>query len=331
MVMPMAYEMPTPEARFTGIFIPVEVLEMEELSLFEMILLSWIDAFSTKKYKGCFASNGHLAERLRVESNTVAKALTRLRNLDLIEDVSFNGRTRVIRSKVNQKIYEIQSYAGLDKNPSGLDKNPSPLDKNPKPSLYIESKDKNKDKMSELDSPPTQHNIKHQTQSSLSVGLSTFLFSKIKEINPKTATPNLVQWQKELDVMMRQDNRTEQEIRELMEFLAKTHDSSAQFSWSAVIKSPKALRKNFASAWAQMKKTTEIKKPTKASEEDSFKNRELSKDFIKRNWVKIRDSRIPIEDKVNFIKIGHDDLRYDELKFNELFKHNLKKIQFSGE
>ena len=65
---------PTP--RFTGIFIPVEILEMHDLTYLELILLSWIDALYCKKHRGCFASNAYLASKLQSQPNTIAKAIT---------------------------------------------------------------------------------------------------------------------------------------------------------------------------------------------------------------------------------------------------------------
>lgn len=89
-----------PVPRFTGIFIPVEILELKNLSYLEKFLLSWIDALYCKKHGGCFVSNKHLANKLDVKENTVSKALTHFRKLKLIEDVSFDGRTRVITTKI---------------------------------------------------------------------------------------------------------------------------------------------------------------------------------------------------------------------------------------
>lgn len=117
----MNYEDEVPKARFTGIFIPAELMEIEELSMLELMLLSWIDALHSEKRGGCFAKNEYLAKKLRVKENTVAKALVHLRDLHLLEQVSFDGRNRVIRSKVDEyKVFvktHSQSNAGLDLNP----------------------------------------------------------------------------------------------------------------------------------------------------------------------------------------------------------------------
>jgi hypothetical protein len=138
-----------PSPRFTGIFIPVEVLEREDLSLLEKILLSWIDAMYSTQHGGCFASNEYLGKKLGVEANTIAKTLSHLRKLEFIEDVSFDGRTRVIRSRVNAIIENEQGKAALEKNPSRVGEKSNPgFEKNPSrvpPQLYTDdSKDYSK-------------------------------------------------------------------------------------------------------------------------------------------------------------------------------------------
>lgn len=115
--------------RFSGIFIPVEILEMDELSPIEQILLSWIDALYHDDDGGCFASNTYLAQKLKVKENTISKSLTKFRLLGLIEDVSFNGRRRVIRALVAKKVDEVQSKRSrktmfTDDLEPGLDLNP---------------------------------------------------------------------------------------------------------------------------------------------------------------------------------------------------------------
>jgi hypothetical protein len=137
-------------SRFTGIFIPAEILAFEELSLFEMILLATVDSLYCSDHGGCYASNEFLGKRLRgAQENTVSKALTNLRHLGLIEDVSFDGRKRVIRALINKYIDKVQSKSGLDKNPMGVGQKSNPaMDKNPSgvpPVLIIESKVENKE------------------------------------------------------------------------------------------------------------------------------------------------------------------------------------------
>ncbi len=142
--------MSNPTPRFTGLFIPVEVLNHPELTLLEQMLLSWIDALYSEAKKGCYASNDYFATKLKVKENTIAKALTSLRQKNLIEDVSFDGRHRVIRAKIGAYVEKCQSNPGLDLNPTPIGfKSNAALDENPKPT-YI--RDKSIDKS--IDTPP---------------------------------------------------------------------------------------------------------------------------------------------------------------------------------
>lgn len=115
----------TPTPRFTGIFIPVEILEMSELTLLEQMLLAWIDALYCADRGGCFASNEYLASRLKVQENTIAKAITRLRSLGLIEDVAFDGRRRVIRALIGKFVDYRHSQKPQSQSNSALDLNPT--------------------------------------------------------------------------------------------------------------------------------------------------------------------------------------------------------------
>ena len=105
---------PKPKTRFTGIFIPVEILEIKGLSNNEKILLSYIDALYCKDAGGCFASNQYLSEKLDVTADCISKCITLLKRMGLIEQVSFDGRRRIIRAKIGEFVSESQ------KNPRGL-------------------------------------------------------------------------------------------------------------------------------------------------------------------------------------------------------------------
>lgn len=181
-----------PKPRFTGIFTPVEILDREDLSFLEKVLLSWIDALFCKDHGGCYASNEYLALRLMVQENTIAKAITNLRRLDLISDVSFNGRTRVIRTNMAKYVDECQSKAGLDLNPRQGWRKIQPRVGEKSNASYIESKEESKVENRESASkagaydladfnsssdyqtsskkiePSTQHNIHSKTQVSKS-------------------------------------------------------------------------------------------------------------------------------------------------------------------
>lgn len=137
--------MNAPTPRFTGIFIPVEVLEHPDLTMLEQLLLSWIDALYCKTHRGCYAKNEYFAERLKVKENTIAKALTSLRQKNLIEDVSFDGRNRIIRAKIGEHVQKVQSNAGLDLNPMQGLTEIQPRVGEKSIATYIESKEESKE------------------------------------------------------------------------------------------------------------------------------------------------------------------------------------------
>lgn len=89
-------QIPTP--RFTGIFIPVEILEIQGLTPSEIILLSWIDALQCRQKGGCFASNSYLALKLHLKEKHVSDMISKLKSLNLIKQISFNGRIRILQT-----------------------------------------------------------------------------------------------------------------------------------------------------------------------------------------------------------------------------------------
>lgn len=133
---------PIPRARFTGIFIPVEILEMKELSPLEMMLLSWIDALQCKEKGGCFASNKYLAEKLNLKDKSVSEMITKLKKLNLIRQLSFDGRERILITYTWFRFFPEADSGYGGSLPTAKTVYPLP----PKPqSLILYSKEENKD------------------------------------------------------------------------------------------------------------------------------------------------------------------------------------------
>ena len=93
-----------PKPRFTVIFIPDEILDIEELTSLEKMLLPCLSTINCDDDGRCHASNKELAEILNVKENTISKSMTKLRSMGLIKDISFDGRKRVISSQINPEI-----------------------------------------------------------------------------------------------------------------------------------------------------------------------------------------------------------------------------------
>ncbi len=74
-----------------------------------------------------------------------------------------------------------------------------------------------------------------------------YFYNLIKENTPTFREPNLNQWAKDIDLMIRRDNRTMDQIMFLMDWVQK--DSF----WNSNVMSPKKLRKHFDTLVAKIK------------------------------------------------------------------------------
>jgi biotin operon repressor len=82
---------------FTGIWIPVEIWDHKDVCVLEKVLWSMIHSYS-KSENGCFASNKYFAKEIGINEQTVQKYISNLKKLNLVEQVSFDGRIRRLKS-----------------------------------------------------------------------------------------------------------------------------------------------------------------------------------------------------------------------------------------
>lgn len=87
-----------PVKEYTGVWIPKEVMECEELSPTEKITYGEIACFDE-----CYASNAWLAKRICRSEGVASKAVAKLIELGFVENAGFNGRFRVVRVVKNRK------------------------------------------------------------------------------------------------------------------------------------------------------------------------------------------------------------------------------------
>ena len=86
------------ERDFKGIWIPKAIWLMD-ISANEKILLSEIS--SLDKGEGCFATNKYLSDFLGVTENRISVMISKLKGLHLLEQSSFNGRRRFLKTKAD--------------------------------------------------------------------------------------------------------------------------------------------------------------------------------------------------------------------------------------
>jgi len=84
------------ERQFLGIWIPREIYLNNDLSWTDKILV--VEIHSLDNERGCFASNDYFAEFLGVTKTTISTSVSKLKKLGLIEQVSFDGRTRILKA-----------------------------------------------------------------------------------------------------------------------------------------------------------------------------------------------------------------------------------------
>lgn len=99
------------ERDFKGIWIPKEIWLNEELTLLEKIIFVEIDSLDNENH--CIAGNEYFALFCNCSESKVSKAIKKLKELNMIEELSFDGRHRKIRVVKNtiesSKKYEADS------------------------------------------------------------------------------------------------------------------------------------------------------------------------------------------------------------------------------
>jgi DNA-binding transcriptional regulator GbsR (MarR family) len=90
--------------QFLGIWIPRDIYLNRDLSWTDKILLIEIESLDNER--GCFASNDYFAKFLGVTNTTISQSISKLKKLGFVEQVSFDGRTRVL--KADFKVCETQ-------------------------------------------------------------------------------------------------------------------------------------------------------------------------------------------------------------------------------
>lgn len=84
---------------FKGIWIDKSVWLDTRLNALEKIILMEIDSLASEE-KGCYASNKYLSEFCQCSESKISIAVTKLINLGYLELESFDGRTRILKSRL---------------------------------------------------------------------------------------------------------------------------------------------------------------------------------------------------------------------------------------
>lgn len=98
--------------KFTGVWIPAEVLQMETLTITEKVVYGIVNALDNEE--GCYASNGYLATTLQLSDRQVKNCLKTLIDFQLVVRVEVNNR-RILRTVEKQALVGATDFLGRGK------------------------------------------------------------------------------------------------------------------------------------------------------------------------------------------------------------------------
>lgn len=84
---------------FRGVWIAREIWLDKRLNALDKVILAEIDSLDNDE-TGCFASNEYLADFAQCSVRKITEAVSKLIKLEYIRVESFNGRTRILRSRI---------------------------------------------------------------------------------------------------------------------------------------------------------------------------------------------------------------------------------------
>lgn len=108
----------TPQRQFTGLWIPRRLVEDNQITPLEKLLVAEIFALQKGK-DGCVASNEHLAKHTHMTPKSVSNSIAKLRTLGYLFLVKFDGRRRWLRVNPLALDDELDSIPRLMLSPSG--------------------------------------------------------------------------------------------------------------------------------------------------------------------------------------------------------------------
>jgi hypothetical protein len=97
---------------FTGVWIPVEVFQMETLTITEKVVYGIVNALDNEE--GCYASNGYLAQTLQLSDRQVKNVLKSLIDFQLVVRIEVDGR-RILRTVEKQALVGATDFLGRGK------------------------------------------------------------------------------------------------------------------------------------------------------------------------------------------------------------------------
>lgn len=98
---------------FKGVWIPKEIWLDDRLTALDKVIFVEIDSLDDGE-TGCYASNQYLAEFCQCSVTKVSNAVAKLTELGYIETASFDGRKRILKSRLTKNVRQTNEKCKAD-------------------------------------------------------------------------------------------------------------------------------------------------------------------------------------------------------------------------
>ncbi len=231
---------------FKGIWIPKELWMDDRLSYFEKLLAAEIDSLDCGD-DHCYAGNDYLAAFFKERDQKISEGISKLKKLGFLSVVSFDGRKRVLQSHLKTIYIKFKDAAFRQNDQKQTEKDlykhylrgQTPgIPEGGSIGGFIEPDNitNNKTKK-ERDTPPAPPD--RGGTPSAAQQLAEEFKSFLEKIAEKTLDKNMKQWAKDMELLIRKDGYTPEEIRNV--FVWALNDPF----WRSNVLSPRTLREKF--------------------------------------------------------------------------------------
>jgi hypothetical protein len=83
---------------FKGLWIPKEILELDDIGDFDKMLLSEISGLSVNGV--CYASNEYFSNLFNKDIRTIQRSISKLKSCEYVIEVGFDGKRRYLESNI---------------------------------------------------------------------------------------------------------------------------------------------------------------------------------------------------------------------------------------
>ena len=238
-----------PYKQFVGSFIPNCLLQYNGLSDGAKLLWSRL-----AQYAGadgyCYPKQDTLAKDLGKDKRTIQRLLKELEREGFIYVEQPTGKERLMHRNnryyfIKHAIFDYSADFTTNKAPSEAVNMSSPTVVNMSPPMVVNMSPPTKENHIKENHIKENHNY---VATSDEVRLSELLYDLILKNNPKAKKPNIQNWAKYIDLMIRVDGRTPDEIEGAIRW------AQSDSFWCANILSTKKLREKYDTLFLQAKR-----------------------------------------------------------------------------